>query len=121
MTTSIASDAAAMARALAQAGLRTKPKTAPADFARRFAREKLLLQRRYCDAFTLWRHCTLKSCRRRRACSGDAARCLKRALDRLPHDAQWRARRDILDATPDNIGAPERKARQCMPGDLYES
>jgi hypothetical protein len=32
---------------------------------------------------------------------------------------QWRARQDILDATPRNIGAPERAARQCMPRDLY--
>jgi hypothetical protein len=31
---------------------------------------------------------------------------------------QWRVREAILKATPFNIGAPERKARQCMPGDL---
>jgi hypothetical protein len=120
MTISIASDAVAMARALAQAGRGTKPKLPPADFARRFTREKLRLHRRYCDAFALWRHCALKHCRRRRACSGDAARCLKRALNDLPHQTQWDARQQILDATPNNIGAPERKARQCMPGDLFE-
>jgi len=27
--------------------------------------------------------------------------------------------RNILAATPRNIGAPERAARQCMPRDLY--
>jgi hypothetical protein len=116
MTASIASNAAAMARALA--ATTTKPKIPPADFARRLAREKLRLQRRYCDAFALWRRCALKICRRRRACSGDADRCLKRALNGLPHQTQWDARQQILDATPNNIGAPERKARQCMPGDL---
>jgi hypothetical protein len=32
---------------------------------------------------------------------------------------QWQARQQILAATPQNIGAPERAARQCMPSDLY--
>jgi hypothetical protein len=32
---------------------------------------------------------------------------------------QWLVRQAIIDATPHNIGAPERKARQSMPGDLY--
>jgi hypothetical protein len=40
------------------------------------------------------------------------------AYHQLPHPAQWQARKDILDATPANIGAPERAARQCMPYDL---
>jgi hypothetical protein len=38
----------------------------------------------------------------------------------VPHPQQWRARQDILDSTPPNIGAPERAVRQCMPRDLYE-
>jgi len=41
------------------------------------------------------------------------------AYRQLPHRAQWQARQDILDATPANIGAPERAARQCMPYDLF--
>jgi hypothetical protein len=121
MTTSISSTAVTMAHALAQAGPRgKKPKMPPADFAKRLARETLRLQRHYCDAFALWRPCASKICRRRQACSGDAASCLKRALERLPHQAQWRARQHILDTTPNNIGAPERQARQCMPRDLFE-
>jgi hypothetical protein len=40
------------------------------------------------------------------------------AYRQLPHSAQWQARKDILDATPANIGAPEHAARQCMPYDL---
>jgi len=34
---------------------------------------------------------------------------------------QRRARQDILEATPRNIGAPERAARQCMPIDFYKT
>jgi hypothetical protein len=37
----------------------------------------------------------------------------------LTHRQQWRTRQDILQATPRNIGAPERAARQCMPLDFY--
>jgi len=111
-----------------------KPKLKPEDYAKRFAAEKLLQQRRYCDAFALWRTCALKACRRNAACRGDAHRCLKRALDlaghspsktgvtalsRVPHPEQWQARQMILAATPANIGAPERAARQCMPLDFY--
>jgi hypothetical protein len=80
-----------------------------------------LQQRRYCDAFALWRTCPLTACRRQRRCGGEAAGCLRRALDRMPHPKQWQARQDILESTPRNIGAPERAARQCMPRDLYES
>jgi hypothetical protein len=32
---------------------------------------------------------------------------------------QWQTRQNILLATPRNIGAPERAARQCMPLDFY--
>jgi hypothetical protein len=103
-----------------QAEAKAKPKLAPSRYAIRFAIEKALQQRRYCNAFALWRTCRDKNCRRQGACCGDANACLKQALARVPHDVQWRARERILDATPRNIGAPERKARQCMPIDLYE-
>ena len=98
-----------------------KPKLKPEDYAKRFAAEKILQQRRYCNAFRLWRACALKSCRRNAACKGDANRCLKRALGRVPRTEQWQARQMILEATPANIGAPERAARQCMPRDFYVS
>ena len=96
-----------------------KPKLAPELYAKRFAAEKALQQRRYSDAFELWRECSLKSCRRNTACGGDANYCLKRALERVPHPEQWQARQMILSATPANIGAPERAARQCMPREFY--
>ena len=97
-----------------------KPKLKPAEYAERFAIEKALQQRRYCNAFALWRTCRDKRCRRQGACCGDANACLKRGLAGVPYNVQWRVRETILEATPANIGAPERKARQCMPCDLYE-
>ncbi len=105
--------------AMLKAGLKLEAKLKPVEYARRFAREQALQQRRYCDAFALWRTCSRKACQRQGRCSGDANACLQRALDRVPHALQWRARQDILDATPRNIGAPERAVRQCMPRDLY--
>ena len=110
----------AVLSAMLKAGLKLKAMLDPIEYARRLAVEKALQQRRYCDAFALWRTCSRKACRRQRRCCGEAAGCLRRALDRVPHPEQWRARQDILAATPRNIGAPERAARQCMPRDLYE-
>ena len=111
----------AVLSAMLKAGMKPKPKLSAIEYAQRLAVEKALQQRRYCDAFALWRTCTRKACHRQRRCCGEAAGCLRRALDRVPHPEQWRARQDILEATPRNIGAPERAARQCMPRDLYES
>jgi hypothetical protein len=102
-----------------QAAPKARPKQRPIDFAARFAIEKALQQRRYCDAFALWRSCPHKECRRRCRCVGDAAACLRQAVPRVPHEQQWHVRQDMLDATPRNIGAPERKARQLMPIDFY--
>jgi len=105
---------------MVKAGFKRKPKLRPAEQARRLAVEKALQQRRYCDAFALWRTCWRLSCRRHRYCAGDANDCLQRALPRVPRDVQTRARQDILTATPRNIGGPERAARQLMPRDFYE-
>ena len=110
----------AVLSAMLKAGMKPKPKLSPIEYARRLAVEKALQQRRYCDAFALWQSCPHKACGRQRRCGGEAAQCLRRALDRVPHPEQWRAREDILALTPRNIGAPERAARQCMPRDLYE-
>jgi hypothetical protein len=38
----------------------------------------------------------------------------------VPRDVQFRARQDIIEATPLNFGGPEREARKCTPRDLYE-
>jgi hypothetical protein len=105
--------------AMLKAGLKRKPKLPPVDYARRFANEKILQQRRYCDAFALWRACANKACRRHRRCSGDQHACLKRAIVTVPRTEQWRVRETILAATPRNIGAPEREARKLMPVDFY--
>jgi len=106
--------------AKSRAAPKPKPKLTPAQFAARLKAEQALQQRRYCNAFALWRTCWRNACRRHQTCGGDQNACLRRALERVPHQAQWRARQDILDATPHNIGAPERQARQCMPRDFYE-
>ncbi len=89
------------------------------QFAARFELEKARQQRRYCDAFELWRKCADKRCHRERACWGDHSACLKRAIGVVPQQTQWQTRQDILAATPKNIGAPERAARQRMPCDFY--
>jgi hypothetical protein len=88
------------------------------EHAARFKAETVLQQRRYCDAFKMWRDCPLKRCRKFRRCSGDGKTCLKRALAFVSRDVQWQAREAILAATPRNTGAPERAARQCMPYDF---
>ncbi len=106
--------------ALVKAGLKRKPKLNPVQHARRVAIEAELQQRRYCNAFALWRTCRRKSCLRHRTCGGDAHLCLKRALDRVPPQMASQARHAILKATPHNIGAPEREARQRLPHDFYE-
>ena len=101
--------------------VKVKPKLPPTEYAERFAAEKALQQRRYCDAFALWRSCRHKPCQRNHRCCGDANACLAKAvaLDRVSHRVQWQTRQNILLATPPNIGAPERAARQCMPLDFY--
>lgn len=106
--------------AMVKAGFKRKPKTGPVEHARRCAIEKLSQQRRFCDAFALWQSCGRPACRRQQGCRGDAHACLKRALDRMPREMQLRARQTIIAATPRNIGAPEREARQCMPYDFYD-
>jgi hypothetical protein len=111
---------AATYMAMLKAGWRRKPKLAPAEFARRLAQEQVLQQRRYSDAFSLWRSCRLKHCRRLGRCWGDATACVKRAINSVPAAEQTRARARILKATPANIGAPERQARRSMPRDFYE-
>jgi len=104
--------------AMLEAGLKRRAKLSPVKYARRLAIETERQQRRYCNAFALWKTCRRKACRRLGACSGDAHPCLQRALDRVPQSLQSQARADILKATPPNIGAPEREARQRLPREL---
>jgi hypothetical protein len=106
--------------AMVKAGLKHRPKLSPQQHARRLATETEQQKRRYCDAFALWRRCRHKACRRLRTCGGDAHVCLKRALGSVPWAQQSQARTDILKATPHNIGAPEREARQSLPRECCE-
>ena len=96
----------------------SKRKLTAAQFIARYRAEKSLQRGHYCEVFALWRRCANHRCRRERACVDDHGACLKRALAAMPHAAQWQARHELLAATPKNIGAPERAARQCMPLDL---
>jgi hypothetical protein len=109
----------AVALATLHARPRRQAKLPRLDAAARSAIEKDLQQRRFCNAFALWRTCRKKLCRRQGKCCGDAAACLKIGLAGVPHDLQWRVRQAIIDRTPHNIGAPERRVRHCMPADLY--
>ncbi len=90
------------------------------EFRSRFEAERTAVQRRYCTAFGLWRACRFKPCRRGRACSGDAAACLNRSVHGVPREAQFQARRALLRATPRNLAAPERAAREMLPHELLE-
>ena len=106
--------------AMLKAGLKRKPKLKPVAYAKRLATELAAQQRRYCDAFNLWRTCRRKSCRRLHSCGGDPAVCLAGGIDGIPREQQIQARAAILAATPDNISAPEREARQRTPRDCYD-
>jgi len=106
--------------AMVKAGFKARARLKPADYARRFAREAVAQQRRYCDAFALWRSCPEKRCRRHARCCGYVGDCLKRALRTVPPHLQLQTRQKLLHGTPRNIGAPERAARQAMPGEFYE-
>jgi hypothetical protein len=106
--------------AMLKAGLKHKPKLRPVAYAKRLATELTAQRRRYCNAFGFWRVCRRKSCKRLRACSGDPTACLARGISGVQREQQAEARAAILAATPRNIGAPEREARQSMPMDCYE-
>jgi hypothetical protein len=97
-----------------------RPKLTAARYAERFAAEKVLQQRRYCDAFECWRSCGHKACRRERGCRGDANACLRAALATAPRALQWQTREAIMAATPATLGGPERRARQSMPVEFYD-
>jgi hypothetical protein len=108
----------AVGLAMLAAAKKRKARLSAVEFAARLAVEKALQRRRYCDGLALWRTCRDKTCRRKGACQGDPKACLQRGVATVPRHVQARVRSDILAATPRNIGAPERLARQCMPLEL---
>jgi hypothetical protein len=88
------------------------------DYEARYRDEAKRLRRYYCSLFAFWKSCGFKPCRKARACAGDARSCLKQNEAWVAREKQFAARQQVLDATPANIGAPERLARQAMPGGL---
>ena len=88
------------------------------QFVTRYEAEKTRLVKWYCERFELWRHCPVARCRRYRTCSNELPFCTAWALANLPPQALRQAAQDILDATPSNIGAPERAARRLTLHDL---
>jgi hypothetical protein len=89
------------------------------NYEARYRAEVKALRREYCTLFAFWKSCGFRPCRKARACAGDAHACLKRNEALVSREKQFAARQRLLDATPANIGAPERLARQTMPGGLY--
>ena len=92
-----------------------------AQYVARFVAERAKLARAYCTLFKFWRDCARKNCRRERQCGGDPLRCLKRCESEVQRRAQWRARQDVLRATPADAGPPERMAREFLPGALADT
>ena len=88
------------------------------QYEARYRAEEKKLRRRYCTLFAFWKSCGSKPCRKARACAGDTLACLKRNEASLSREQQFAARQRVLDATPANLGAPERLARQAMPAAL---
>ena len=95
--------------------VRLPPAMSARDYERRYRAEVKALRQYYYSLFGFWKWCAHKPCRRVRACAGNALTCLKRNGLELSNDEQFRARQKVLEATPRNIGAPERMARQTMP------
>ncbi len=97
---------------------RVPPVMTGRQYEGRYRDEVKRLRRYYCSLFGFWKSCDCKPCRKNRVCAGDAAACLKRNEAWVSREKQFAARQRVLDATPANVGAPERLARQAMPGGL---
>jgi hypothetical protein len=95
--------------------VRLPPAMSAREFETRYRAEVKALRQYYCSLFGFWKFCAHKPCRKARACAGNALTCLKRNGIELSNDEQFLARQKVLEATPRNIGAPERMARQTMP------
>jgi hypothetical protein len=113
-------ETAAVYGAMLQSGFKSnRPKLSQAEFARRYGREAAAQQRRYCNAFALWRTCPKSRCRRTQSCLGYVTDCLKRAFGIVHPRRHGQVQRELLQNVPRNISAPERKARQNLPEDFY--
>ena len=95
------------------------PRTVTArEYEARYRDEAKRLRRFYCTLFAFWKSCAFRRCRKARGCAGDALACLRRDEGFVSREKQFAARQEVLTMTPKNIGAPERLARQAMPGGL---
>ena len=92
--------------------------TTARDYEARYRAEVKALRREYCTLFAFWKSCGFRPCRKARACAGNALACLKRNEAFVSREKQFAARQRMLEATSANTGAPERLARQTMPGGL---
>ena len=114
-------ESAAVYGAMLQSGFKSnRPKLTEAEFARRYGREAVAQQRRYCNAFALWRTCPKNRCRRARRCLGYVPDCLKRAF-RMVHPRLHGQRCGASSCTTCRATSapPERKARGNLPEDFY--
>ena len=99
-------------------GVRLPRRMTGQAYEARYRAEAKFLRRYYCTLFGFWKGCAFKPCRKAHACAGDAQACLRRNEGFVSREKQFVARQEVLEATPANIGAPERLARQAMPGGL---
>lgn len=109
-------DNAAVYAAMLRAGFTSnRPKLSPADFAKAYGREAVAQQRRYCDAFALWRTCPKRRCGRARRCLGYVADCLKRAFRAVPPRLHVQVQQKLLAGVPRNIARRSaRRGRVCL-------
>jgi hypothetical protein len=85
-----------------------KPRAAPNYLKRRtFLEGKALIdaahvatRRLYCDVLAFWRRCRRRSCRRHRACRGDASRCFVRGVIHVAPSRRIRAQEQVIAGGP---------------------
>jgi hypothetical protein len=97
---------------------KTAAKLTPDEWQARFHAAAKAAQREYCDIFAFWRDCRYGPCRKAQRCSGDAIRCLKRGIGRVPYDAQYQAFGRVIAATPETADSPTKTARRFPPHDF---
>jgi hypothetical protein len=59
--------------------------------------------RLYCDALSLWRRCSKRSCRRHRRCCGEPTGCLLRGLPYVPPSRRRNAQQAVIAGGPRRV------------------
>ena len=91
----------------------------PDEWQERFDEAAAAAQREYCNIFEFWRACRYKPCRRSKVCRGDQLACLKRGVHNVPYETHYKARDQILAATPADAERPVRTARNFLPNQFW--